>query len=413
MRRYIVATLLVPLVATVLAADPPALAEAPAVPSGLIVHEWGTFTEMQGTDGVVLDGLHHEEEQLPDFVYDRSRSPEVYEGVRTKMETPVTYFYGPASMSVDVRVRFPRGVLTQWYPIATSFAPAVREAGPPVALRGGELVWNKLVLLAANDPRMARVRLPVTRANDPWNHARETDAMVVKAFGNPHCQWEKMLFYRGLGKIEMPVVVVAKDKSRFTVTNRDTLAVTGAIAIQVEGGVGAFSILGTLGGRGRTDLVAPLTAGAGEPLAAMVPRLQRALVAILAAEGLYGKEAWAMVRTWTASYFHTPGLRILYCLPRATTDKAIPLTVTPAPTETVRVMVARLECLTPERETAIECSVHGLGDPELEVRERARRELEALGRFAEPNLRRVVARTNDPDVRTRAQELLATLAPAR
>ena len=39
---------------------------------GVTVHEWGTFTSMQGADGVGLEGLQHEEERLPDFVYSRT-----------------------------------------------------------------------------------------------------------------------------------------------------------------------------------------------------------------------------------------------------------------------------------------------------------------------------------------------------
>ena len=73
---------------------------------GFVVHEWGTFTSMQGTDGVTLEGLQHEEEGLPSFVYSRSKVRDCplrdkgYKGlevpvtnVTRKMETPVTYFY--------------------------------------------------------------------------------------------------------------------------------------------------------------------------------------------------------------------------------------------------------------------------------------------------------------------------------
>ena len=63
---------------------------------GFIVHEWGTNTIVVGSDGSLQRGLHHEEEDLPGFVYDRIKagsaagSPSV---VLSKMETPVTYFY--------------------------------------------------------------------------------------------------------------------------------------------------------------------------------------------------------------------------------------------------------------------------------------------------------------------------------
>ena len=40
--------------------------------SDLVVHEWGTFLAMNGSDGVALDGMYHEEHALPAFVHARS-----------------------------------------------------------------------------------------------------------------------------------------------------------------------------------------------------------------------------------------------------------------------------------------------------------------------------------------------------
>ena len=33
------------------------------------LHEWGTFTTVAGSDGVLLTGLQREEEELPGFVH--------------------------------------------------------------------------------------------------------------------------------------------------------------------------------------------------------------------------------------------------------------------------------------------------------------------------------------------------------
>src|SRR6187399_1578592 len=79
-----------------------ARAQAPTAPDKLVVHEWGTFTSVQGSDGIGLEGLQHEEEALPGFVYSRSKVRECplrkqgYKGlempathVTQKMETPV------------------------------------------------------------------------------------------------------------------------------------------------------------------------------------------------------------------------------------------------------------------------------------------------------------------------------------
>src|SRR5438132_8735097 len=83
---------------------------------GFVVHEWGTLTSVVGSDGVLLPGLHHEEEDLPPFVADRMKQMKVTPSVVQKMETPVTYFYSPSPRQVQVKVRFPDGIFTQWYP---------------------------------------------------------------------------------------------------------------------------------------------------------------------------------------------------------------------------------------------------------------------------------------------------------
>lgn len=41
--------------------------------SGLVVHEWGTFTAMQGVDGLAVDGLQHEGDALPASSMQRPR----------------------------------------------------------------------------------------------------------------------------------------------------------------------------------------------------------------------------------------------------------------------------------------------------------------------------------------------------
>src|SRR5438552_2503433 len=74
-------------------------------PDTFVVHEWGTFTSMQGAEGGTLEGMQHESEELPAFVHSRTQSRVspfhvVGDGsrnvpvrrVRTKMETPVLYF---------------------------------------------------------------------------------------------------------------------------------------------------------------------------------------------------------------------------------------------------------------------------------------------------------------------------------
>ena len=80
-----------------------------------------------------------------------------------------------------------------------------------------------------------------------------------------------------------------------------------------------------------------------------------------------------MVDTWADSWF-TEGARVLYIVPRATVDSVLPLTITPAPRETRRVFVGRMEILSPETKRLIKHAVRS-GDNET---------LTALGRFLEP-----------------------------
>jgi hypothetical protein len=47
--------------------------ESSEPPNDLVVHEWGTFLAMQGSDVVTLDGMYHEEHSLPEFVHARGR----------------------------------------------------------------------------------------------------------------------------------------------------------------------------------------------------------------------------------------------------------------------------------------------------------------------------------------------------
>src|SRR5947209_20464197 len=89
-------------------------------PSGLTVHEWGTFTSVAGEDGAAIDwdtlGCKND---LPGFVNDFG-----YRGFKwrlqgtVRMETPVIYFYSSRELDARVKVAFPQGLITEWYPRA-------------------------------------------------------------------------------------------------------------------------------------------------------------------------------------------------------------------------------------------------------------------------------------------------------
>ena len=113
--------------------------------------------------------------------------------------------------------------------------------------------------------------------------------------------------------------------------------------------------------------------------------LSAAMVKTLDATGLYHDEAEAMVATWKRQWFGTPGLRLLYLAPATWTDDTLPLHLDPKPDALVRVMVIRVELLTPDDEAADVTALAQLGDPSTAAA--GETHFRALGRFAEPHLR--------------------------
>jgi hypothetical protein len=155
--------------------------------------------------------------------------------------------------------------------------------------------------------------------------------------------------------------------------------------LSMQDGAAGFNYVESLNaGQQRSVVLSLKDQGSREQVMAA---LSRKMAESLVHEGLYKREAVAMVNTWKDSWFAEDGVRVLYVLPRAWTDRILPLTLDPAPRETVRVMVGRAEVLTPEvqRKLAEDLAKASSGD------ESARNEVIALfkklGRFAEPALR--------------------------
>jgi hypothetical protein len=400
---------------------------------GFIVHEWGTNTIVVGSDGSLQRGLHHEEEDLPAFVYDRVKAgatlgyPSV---VVSKMETPVTYFYSDTPRAVDVAVDFPAGVLTQWY-------PAVRELSPPLLTHwsgpnGAEIVdpvldptvqfeyagckeqyshaalgrldWGHVEVLA----RGAAPSLPAAPlAESTWSYARDVAANALRVGEGSAAQDERFLFYRGLGNLEFPLQVGALPGGKIAVSNPGKIAMGRLFMINVGEGKGAFTVkeTGVAGGEVVEPAIPSLDGAA--PLSVYSDALAVKVTEALDATGLYHDEAKAMVSTWKRQWFGTPGVRVLYLMPQSWTDAAIPLTLTPAPDEMVRVMMIRVEVITPEIEQVDAANAKLLGDAATAAEAQAH--FQALGRFAEPRLRRALAIVGEPGL---GQVFLASITSA-
>lgn len=391
---------------------------------GFVVHEWGTLTSVVGSDGVLLPGLHHEEEDLPPFVADRMLEARAYpDNARfaqhthlQKMETPVTYFYAAEPRTVSARVRFPQGMLTQWYPWVRDMSPPVFDVHDapvheshdtsmtlfdrwsqtlqsiPERCRrtfsadhaNGLLDWGAVEILA----RGQQIDLPGPIDRTTWGFARRTasNGLRVTPPGEA-AQHEKFLFYRGIGDFDLPLRATASRAGVALENRAPSGAMGGLFLMRVEGGRAGWTELGDLPAGTRRE-AAPVTAD--RPLDEFVRTLRTRLAARLTEDGLYTDEAVAMVDTWERSYFLTPGTRLLYLLPQAETDRVIPLELSPPPARLSRTMVIRVELMTPEHEARLAAAAADLASGDPATRTGGASFFLGLGRFAEPSLARAI-----------------------
>jgi len=348
----------------------------------LVVHEWGTFTAIAGRDGKPVEWQPLSgPSDLPSFVYDLG-SAQSGRGLRhggqcfkcteavVRMETPVLYFYADREMSVSVRVNFMNGTITEWY-------PQVRSAykGEPT----GVIDWGRVMVLPG-----AATSLPVEPKASHYYAARDTDAALVRVCSKQEQQYEKFLFYRGLGDFDLPLNVKLEG-DRLAINNAGSDRVATCIVFESRNGQVGYRI-GKLRA-GELVIERPVVDQTQDAV-------ERELVTLLTKEGLYEKEAQAMVATWRDSWFED-GLRVFYVVPRALTDKTLPLTLEPAPAELVRVLVGRTEVITPEMEQAIQKQLELLNDASADVPSITMQIIRTHGRFAEPILKEMIEKTDN------------------
>ncbi len=373
------------------------LGAAPQESAKVVVHEWGTFTSVAGADGASLDWRPLAgPSDLPSFVYDISGSPK---GLRhgqpinacnhkepnsckgctegtIRMETPVLYFYSDRETTMSVKVDFPKGRITEWY-------PAARNVDRGIA-------WGQIRIL----PK-AEMSFPTEKGDSHYYPARETDANPIRVCGGKNPEHEKFLFYRGVGTFDLPLKVT-QSGDKITVRNVGKEQIDQVVLFENRGG--------KIGYRIHCYLKDEVTLDRPEP-GYTIDQLTSDLMKILTQQGLYEREAKAMIKTWSGSWFE-PGLRVFYTVPKMATAWTLPLTLSPAPAELKRVLVGRAEIITPEMETAIAGIAATLGSDTIEARESATKALAAYGRFAEPVLKKILASTKDPEVQVRIRQLI-------
>lgn len=372
---------------------------------GLVAHEWGTYTSVSSSDGREMEGLHHEEEKLPSFVLHRGQYVKGMEavpmGVTQKLETPVIYFYTKKATTVNVKVDFPQGIISEWFPRAASFKPSINYNAylPPSFLQKGSMTWKVKV-----DPAITQAP-PHVEPDNVWAPSRQVTATPLKETTSN--KTEKFIFYRGLGRFSVPFRAQARSNGQITLINQSKQSIPAVFILHVTEKGAAFAAVGGVEAHSKKLTITPSNL---QPFASYIDNATGALAKALQKHGgLYKDEAWAMVNTWRHSYFKSPspGLRILYIAPRAWTDALLPLTITPKPTEVERVLVGRVELLTPntEKDTILRLTAAYEKGLTLNVG--------LFGRFAEPKLRRALEQLTDPKLKAYTQQFVDALSRMR
>jgi hypothetical protein len=391
MRALLLAVALLVISSASQAANPP-----------FVVHEWGTFTSVQGHDGKQVWWLPHVKTDLPSFVYARGvenggiRGVQLLRGKDTqsgilRMETPVIYFYSDTQRAVDVRVRLPKGEITEWYPQATRIGPSFAPDGQGTPLEDSLIEWRGVTILPHDTVEVSADALIRTNDGSTADHyysARATGANLLRVnsrHARAAVEYERDLFYRGLTEFPGPLTATVDSyETQLTLVTEGPDALKNLFVVTIHKGSMRYQ---------KVDRVTPdkttevsLDAAPFAALDAARVQLMEDMVDALVSDGLYKDEARAMVDTWKHQWFAEEGSRVFYLLPRAWTDRVLPLEVTPKPDRVVRVMVGRAELILPSIERRLKQEILAFESGDAAAQEHAVNAVRnmSLGRFLAP-----------------------------
>jgi hypothetical protein len=300
-----------------------------------------------------------------------------------RMETPVLYFYDSHEENVSVKVSFSKGVITEWYPHASRVEPAADlfDRSLYQEQADGSIAWDAVTISPA-----LRAEFPRQAQDSHYYAARMTSATPLRVKTSTGEQQEKFLFYRGVSAFRVAVSAKLTADGKVQVENSGEEEIPSTILFERRGEKVGYRLNGAVAKEAILD----------QPeLTGNVFDLGRELQGMLVAHGLYADEAQAMVETWRDSWFEE-GSRLIYIVPANFVNRILPLSINPAPAQTARVFVGRLELITPATEKAVETA--------FATRDQAT--LEKYGRFLEPILQMMMAKESN---RSQAQKLVECL----
>jgi hypothetical protein len=239
--------------------------------------------------------------------------------------------------------------------------------------------WSEVEVV----PKMV-AEFPAEKTPSHYYYARDTDSAPLRVWSENINYYEKFLFYRGVGSFDLPVSIQLQAAEAVVTTHPEIKEV---VLLEIRDGRTRYEFITPFSGTAMLNRFLP-----ERELASLKSDIEDWLVA----HGLYRREADAMVRTWEHSWFEE-GVRLLYVLPRQAADVTLPLSISPVPTNLVRVLVGRLEVITPEAEAETRQLLSEL-EPSLKApNSETVNNLRRYGRFAEARIRHVIEKSRGLD----------------
>src|SRR5207247_297221 len=133
------------------------------------------------------------------------------------------YFYSPTRTMLSVHVLFRKGYMTEFYPQAKEVP--------------GRLKWDAVEVLPGED-----LAFPHGEFDNHYDAARHTDAAPLRA-GN---EQEKLIFYRGIGEIDVPVRPKFTSGGKIEIRPAGTAPVSAVILFENRDGKVGYRAIGEL-----------------------------------------------------------------------------------------------------------------------------------------------------------------------
>src|SRR5262249_43055989 len=137
-------------------------------------------------------------------------------------------FYTDRDVRASVKVDFPSGCFSEWYPLARTERQTIN--------------WNGFVAQPG-----AKENFPVDQSRSHYYPARETDSAPLSLGDEQKVEQEKFLFYRGVGNFELPLSVSLKDDQVIVRTARQD-GIAQVILFENREGRSGWRIHGALKG---------------------------------------------------------------------------------------------------------------------------------------------------------------------